>query len=79
SPGDLPDPGIDPEPPALQANSLQLRHQGSPEGNSNPLQDSCLGNSMDREAWWATDHGLANSWTQLGNQQSPEQVLNSLT
>ena len=23
------------------------------EGNSNPLQYSCLGNSMDREAWWA--------------------------
>ena len=24
------------------------------EGNGNPLQYSCLGNSMDREAWWAT-------------------------
>ena len=23
-------------------------------GNGNPLQYSCLGNSMDREAWWAT-------------------------
>ena len=27
------------------------------EGNSNPLQYSCLENSMDREAWWATVHG----------------------
>ena len=24
------------------------------EGNGNPLQYSCLDNSMDREAWWAT-------------------------
>ena len=24
------------------------------EGNGNPLQHSCLGNTMDREAWWAT-------------------------
>ena len=24
------------------------------EGNGNPLQYSCLGNPMDRGAWWAT-------------------------
>ena len=29
-PGHLPDPGIEPASPALQANSLQLNHQGSP-------------------------------------------------
>ena len=23
------------------------------EGNGNPLQCSCIGNPMDREAWWA--------------------------
>ena len=28
------------------------------EGNGNPLQDSCLRNSMDRGAWQATVHGL---------------------
>ena len=28
------------------------------EGNSNPLQYSCLGNPMDREAWWAKVHGV---------------------
>ena len=28
------------------------------EGNGNPLQDSCLENSIDREAWWATAHGV---------------------
>ena len=35
------------------------------EGNDNPLQHSCLENSMDRGAWWATVHGVAKSWTQL--------------
>ena len=28
-------------------------------GNSNPLQYSCLGNPMDRGAWWATVQGVA--------------------
>ena len=28
------------------------------EGNGNPLQYSCLENSMDRRAWWATVHGV---------------------
>ena len=28
------------------------------EGNGNPLQYSCLGNSMDRGSWWATIHGV---------------------
>ena len=35
------------------------------EGNGNPLQDSCLGNSMERGAWWATVRGITNSLTQL--------------
>ena len=30
-------------------------------GNGNPLQYSCLKNSMDREAWWATVHGVTES------------------
>ena len=29
----------------------------SGEENGYPLQDSCLGNPMDRGAWWATVHG----------------------
>ena len=33
------------------------------KGNGNPLQDSCLENSLDREAWQATVHGEAKSWT----------------
>ena len=33
------------------------------EGNGNPLQYSCQENPMDRGAWWATVHRVANSWT----------------
>ena len=33
------------------------------EGNGNPVQYSCLENSMDRGAWQATVHGIAQSWT----------------
>ena len=28
------------------------------EGNGNPFQDSCLGNPIDRGAWWATVRGV---------------------
>ena len=28
-------------------------------GNGNPLQYSCLGSPIDREAWWAIVHGVA--------------------
>ena len=35
--------------------------------NGNPLQYSCLENSMDRRAWWATVHGVTRSWTRLSN------------
>ena len=37
------------------------------EGNGNSLQYSCLENSMNREAWWATVHGVTKSWTRLSN------------
>ena len=33
------------------------------EGNGIPLQYSCLGNPMDRGAWWAVVHGVAKSRT----------------
>ena len=35
------------------------------EGNGNLLQYSCLANPVDRGAWWAAVHGVAQSWTQL--------------
>ena len=34
-------------------------------GNGSPLQYSCLGNPMDRGAWWATVCGVAKSPTRL--------------
>ena len=37
------------------------------EGNGNRLQYSCLGNPMDRGAWWATLHGVAMSQTRLSD------------
>ena len=37
------------------------------EGNGNPLQYSCLENSMDRRAWWAMVHGVAKILIQLSN------------
>ena len=36
-------------------------------GNGNPLQDSCLENSMDRKVWRSTVHGVANGQTQLSH------------
>ena len=37
------------------------------EGNGNPLQCSCLENPRDGEAWQATVHRVAKSWTQATN------------
>ena len=54
----------------LPANAEDSRDAGSIPGsgrspgveNGNLLQYSSLENSMDRGAWWATDHGVAKSW-----------------
>ena len=35
------------------------------EINGNPLQYSCLENSLDGGAWWPTVHGVARSWMWL--------------
>ena len=40
---------------------------GRSPGVGNPLQYPCLENAMGREAWQATVHGVAKSWTQLSN------------
>ena len=39
--------------------------QSPGEGNGNPPQYSCLENSMDGGAWWATVHGVAKSQAAL--------------
>ena len=55
----------------LPANAGDIREAGSIPGlgrspgggHVNPLQDSCLENSVDRGAWQATVSGVAKSWT----------------
>ena len=37
------------------------------EGNGNPLQYSCLENPMDRGAWWAVVHGVAEGRARLND------------
>ena len=59
----------------LPANAGDVRDAGSihgsgrfpGEGNDYPLQYSCLENSMENGACWATIHGDAKSWTQLSD------------
>ena len=49
------------DPPENAGDSGSIPGSGrSPGGGSgNPLQYSCLENPMDRGAWWATVHGVA--------------------
>jgi len=51
----------------MQETQVQSLGQEDPleKGYGNPLQYSCLEDPMDRGSWWATVHGVTNSWTQL--------------
>ena len=53
--------------PAMQETRNSRSGRSSGEGTGNPLQYSCLGNSLDREAWRATVHGVAKSQTRLND------------
>ena len=44
-----------------------LLHIKFGEGNGTPLQYSCLENPMDRGAWKAAVHGVAEGWTRLSD------------
>ena len=54
-------------PPASTGDTDSVHEQGrSPGvGKGNPLQYSCLENSMDRGAWWVTVRGVAKGQTRL--------------
>ena len=53
-----------PGPRSQETQVRSLGQEDSPgEGNGSPLQYSCLENSMDREAWWATVHGVTKNQT----------------
>ena len=59
----FPDGAVVKSPPAnARGTGLILESERSPGvGNGNPLQYSCLENSMDRAVWRATVHGVAES------------------
>ena len=44
------------------------------EGNGNPLQYSCLENSMDRAAWQAIDDGVAKQLDTTERLSTPTQM-----
>ena len=50
----------------MQQTQVQLLGQEDPleKGrHGNPLQYSCLENSMDQGAWWTIVHRVAKGWT----------------
>ena len=55
--------------PANAGNIMRYKFEGSGRspagGHGNPLQYSCLENSMDRGAWRATAHKVTKSQTRL--------------
>ena len=65
-------------PPANEGEASSVPESGrsSGEGNGNPLQCSCLESSVDRGAWRATVHGVAESnMTQQLNNDKPNLIL----
>ena len=59
---DFPGDSVVKNPPAMQEmQEMGVRSPGRSPGreNGNRLQSSCLGNPLNREAWWATVHGVA--------------------
>ena len=55
SPGDLPNPGIEPGSPAWQVDSLPLSHQGSPDTETQTGNSDAVGEQ------WGPIHGEAQS------------------
>ena len=58
-------------PPAMQKNLASVPRLGRSPGkeNGNPLQYSCQGKPVDREAWWAIAHGVGKNQTAKTKQQ----------
>ena len=67
-------------PPANVADADLIPGSGrSPgEGNGNPLQCTCLGNPMDRGAWWATFSRVARVGHELATKQQQTTYIDLL-
>ena len=70
---DFPGGSVVKNPPANagDVNSIPELGRSSGEGNGNPLQYSCLENSMDREAWQAIVHGVTRVGHNLATKPPP--------
>ena len=55
--------------PAIGEAQVRSLGQEDPPGggHGNPLQYSCLEDSTDRGAWWATVHEVTKGWTRLSD------------
>ena len=59
------DPSLRTPKPRVSAQLSPQKSSGEGNGNSNPLQYSCLENPRDGGAWWAAVCGVAQSRTRL--------------
>ena len=67
--GSVKNPLVVQEPPG-DTGSIPGSGRSPGEGNGNPLQYSCLGNSMDGGAWQATVHGFTRVRHDLTSKQN---------
>ena len=66
---------------AVDASSIPGSGRSPGVGKGNPIHSSCLGNPMDRRAWWTTVQEVAKSQTQLSTHTGHKQksLTGSLT
>ena len=55
--------------------SIPMLGRSPGEGNGNPLQYSCLEDSIDRGAWQATVHGVTKVGHNLATKPPPHGIL----
>ena len=55
--------------------SLPVSGRSPGGGHGNPLQYSCLENSMGRGAWWSPIHRITKSWTRLKQLSTAQQSV----
>ena len=68
----LPGGSVVKNPPASAGDVGSMPASGrAPGGDGNPLRYSCLGNPVERGAWWATVHGVAKESDTTKEQQHP--------